>query len=89
MTAVAQVVHDAIAGDSNATQLNGSPVVNCTEETSCTISYTLQEPTGGLWDQQGVADLQLIEPTRQVWKALFYRFAVRERHNHRERAGYL
>ena len=69
--AVAQVVHDAIAGEHAATPLNGSPVVDCTGERNCTIAYTVQQPMGGLWDKEGVADLQLVEPTRQIWKALF------------------
>jgi hypothetical protein len=66
--AVLQVVHDAITGDQDATPLNGSPVVDCTGERNCTIAYTVQQPMGGLWDK---ADLQLVEPTRQIWKALF------------------
>jgi hypothetical protein len=65
---VAQVVHDAIAGDHSATPLNGSPVVDCTGERNCTIAYTVQQPMGGLWEK---ADPQLVEPTRQIWKALF------------------
>jgi hypothetical protein len=69
--AVAQVVHDAIAGDHDATPLNGSPVVDCTGERNCTIAYTVQQPMGGLWAKEGAADLQLVEPTRQIWKALF------------------
>ena len=72
--AVSRVVHDAIAGDHSATPLNGSPVVDCTGERNCTIAYTVQRPLGGPWDKEdkeGVADLQLVEPTRQIWKALF------------------
>jgi hypothetical protein len=69
--AVAQVVHDAIADDHDATPLNGTPVVDCTGERNCTIAYTVQQPRGGLGDKEGVADLQLVEPTRQIWKALF------------------
>jgi len=62
--AVAQVVHDAIAGDHDATPLNGSPVVDCTGEMTCTIAYTVQ----GFGAD---ADEKLVEPTRQMWKALF------------------
>lgn len=70
--AVAQVVHDAIAGDSDATKMDGSPVVNCTGETTCTIAYTVQEPARALWGSKDDAtDMQLIMPTRQMWKALF------------------
>jgi hypothetical protein len=68
--AVAQVVHDAIAGDHIATQLDGPPKVNCTGETTCTITYTVQQTAGGLWGERAL-DQQLIEPTRQIWKALF------------------
>ena len=69
--AVAQVVHDAIAGDHDAAPLNGSPMVDCTGERNCTIAYTVQQPMRGLRDKEGVADLQLVKPTRQIWKALF------------------
>jgi hypothetical protein len=70
--AVAQVVHDAIAGDSTATKMDGSPVVNCTGETTCTIAYRVQEPAGALWgSKDDAADMQLVMPTRQMWKALF------------------
>jgi len=62
--AVAQVVHDAIAGDTWRTQMDGSPTVDCSGQTSCTISYTVKQPTSG-------NDLDLIEPTRQMWKAFF------------------
>ena len=70
--AVAQVVHDAVAGDSNATKMDGSPVVNCTGETTSTISYTLKESAGALWgSSEDAADSQLLLPTRQMWKAMF------------------
>jgi hypothetical protein len=70
--AVAKVVRDAIAGDLHATPLNGSPVVNCTGETTCTIGYTVQAPTGALIETHVYAeDQQVILPTRQMWKALF------------------
>ena len=72
--AVAQAVHDAIAGAAFADKLDGSPVVNCSGRTTCTISYTVKEPVGvaALADkEEGTVDLKLVEPTRQVWKALF------------------
>jgi hypothetical protein len=71
--AVAQVVRDAIAGGTyRATPLNGSPVVNCTGETTCTISYTLQAPNNALVNTHVYAeDEQIILPTRQMWKAMF------------------
>jgi hypothetical protein len=62
--AVAQVVHDAIAGDLHAKPMSGSPTVNCTTETTCDIDYTVR---GSPSDP----DSQLIEPTRQMWKGLF------------------
>jgi hypothetical protein len=63
--AVAVVVHDAIAGDRDAAKLSGSPVVDCTGETTCTIAYTVQKSAG--YD----SDRELLYPTRQIWKALF------------------
>src|SRR6516165_4954570 len=70
--AVAQVVRDAIAGYSGATPMDGSPVVNCTAETTCTISYTLKESAGSLWgSSDDAADRQVLLPTRQIWKAMF------------------
>lgn len=63
--AVAKVVHDALAGDSLAAQLKGSPVVSCDGETTCTIAYTVRKSAG--LD----SDTDLLYPTRQVWKALF------------------
>jgi len=68
--AVAKVTQDAIAGVQLATQMDGSPQVNCTGETACTIAYKVQETAGGLWGDRAL-DQQLIEPTRQIWKALF------------------
>jgi hypothetical protein len=71
--AVAQVVHDAIAGDVGAAPINGSPVVNCMGETTCTIAYTVREfgesVLGKSKDES--TDMQLFLPTRQMWKALF------------------
>jgi len=63
--AVAKVVHDAIDGDRDAAKLSGSPEVNCTGETTCTIAYTVQKSTGFN------SDTDLLYPTRQIWKALF------------------
>jgi hypothetical protein len=72
--AIAQAVHDAIAGAAFADKLDGSPAVNCSGRTTCTISYTVKEPVGAaaLVDkEEGGVDVKLVEPTRQVWKALF------------------
>jgi hypothetical protein len=70
--AVAKVVRDVIAGTIGATPLDGSPTVNCTGETNCTIAYTLQEPAGALvGGEVDAADFQVTLPTRQMWKTLF------------------
>jgi hypothetical protein len=63
--AVAKVVRDALAGDSKAAQLSGSPTVSCNGETTCTIAYTVQKSAGV------DSDTDLLYPTRQIWKALF------------------
>ncbi len=48
--------------------IDGTPVVNCTGETHCTIAYAIQYAVGGSlnWDDQ-----EMIRPTRQIWKTLF------------------
>ncbi len=69
--AVAQLVRDAVAGDRWAAQLEGSPDVNCTGRTSCTIRYTVQEAIGAIFHKEHVADEQLVIPTAQMWKAMF------------------
>jgi hypothetical protein len=62
---VATVVHDAIAGDRDAAQLSGSPLVKCGGYENCTITYTVQKSAGLN------SDTDLLYPTRQIWKALF------------------
>lgn len=69
--AVAQLVRDALGGDRWAAQLEGSPEVNCTGRTSCTIRYTVQEAIGAIFHKEHVADEQLVVPTAQMWKAMF------------------
>jgi hypothetical protein len=68
--AVAKLIQDTVAGAQFATNIDGSPEVNCTGETACTIAYKVQKTAGGLWGDTAL-DHQLIEPTRQIWKALF------------------
>ncbi len=63
--AVAHVVQQALTRTSFATQEDGPPTVDCLGETRCTIAYTVQEPVG--W----INDVELMLPTRQVWKAMF------------------
>ncbi len=43
----------------------GRPTVDCVGETRCKIAYTVQEPVGFM------NDVELILPTRQIWKAIF------------------
>ena len=69
--AVAQVVRDAVAGDRWAAPIEGSPLVNCTGQARCTISYTVQEATSTIFHKEHAADMQLISPTAPMWKALF------------------
>ncbi len=69
--AVAQLVRDAVAADRWAAQLEGSPNVNCTGRTSCTIGYTVQEAIGAIFHKEHAADEQLVVPTAQMWKAMF------------------
>jgi hypothetical protein len=68
---VAQLVQEAVGGNRFATQIEGSPIVTCTGRTTCTISYTVQEPAGTVFHKESAADDQLFLPTAQMWKALF------------------
>lgn len=63
-SAVASLVSGAINKTSGSPGLHGSPQVNCTGEASCNVTYTVK-------DFAPFADLELIAPTRQIWKALF------------------
>jgi hypothetical protein len=68
---VAQLVQEAVGGDRFATPIEGSPIVTCTGRTTCTISYTVQEPNGTVFHKEHAADQELFLPTAQMWKALF------------------
>jgi hypothetical protein len=68
---VAQLVQEAVGGNRFATQIEGSPTVTCTGRATCTISYTVQEPSGTVFHKESAADDQLFLPTAQMWKALF------------------
>jgi hypothetical protein len=68
---VAQLVQAAVGGNRVATQIEGAPSVTCTGRTTCTISYTVQEPNGTVFHKETAADDQLFLPTAQMWKALF------------------
>jgi hypothetical protein len=68
---VAQLVQEAVRGDRLATPIEGSPIVTCTGRTSCTIDYTVEEPSGTVFHKENAADQQLFLPTAQMWKALF------------------
>jgi hypothetical protein len=67
--AIVRVVHDVMDGES--IELDGSPMVNCSGRTTCTISYTIKLEKGWLASALVDPDRQVIEPTRQIWKALF------------------
>lgn len=60
-----QTVQAAITSDSTATKLDGVPGATCTDEIRCNITYTVQEPVDSDYD------LELVLPTRQIWKTLF------------------
>jgi DNA-binding beta-propeller fold protein YncE len=63
--AVAHVVQQALTRTTYATHEDGTPTVDCSHQTRCTIAYTVQEPVGFL------NEVELILPTRQIWKAMF------------------
>lgn len=66
--AVAKLTQQAVDADSVATKLDGPASANCDSQKTCTISYTIEEPIAGASSK---ADTEMIEPTRQIWKALF------------------
>jgi hypothetical protein len=66
--AVAKLAQQAVDADSVATKLDGPASANCDSQKTCTISYAIEEPIRGA---SGKADTEMIEPTRQIWKALF------------------
>jgi hypothetical protein len=61
---VSTLVTEAINKEGSSPGLAGSPNVNCSSS-ACTISYVVKEPTGISFDGE------LMQPTRQIWKALF------------------
>jgi serine/threonine-protein kinase len=63
--AVAHVVQQALTHTTFATHEDGTPTVDCSRKTRCTIAYTVQEPVGFL------NEVEVILPTRQIWKAMF------------------
>lgn len=64
-SAVSHVVTGVINSEEDSPGINGQPTVNCVGDSSCTIGYTVKQPAGIS------AALELIDPTRQIWKALF------------------
>jgi hypothetical protein len=66
--AVAKVVEQVIAADKEARQLDGPISVHCDNAKSCQIAYAIGEPLGGT---SGMDDVEMIEPTRQIWETLF------------------
>jgi hypothetical protein len=65
---VAKVVDQAIAADKEARQLDGAISAHCDAAKTCQIAYTIGDPLGGT---SGMDDVEMIEPTRQIWKTLF------------------
>jgi hypothetical protein len=70
-SAVARLVQESVEGDRLAAPIEGPPLVTCTGRTTCTISYTVREPSGTVFQKEIAADEQLFLPTAQMWKALF------------------
>jgi hypothetical protein len=66
--AVAKMVEQVIAADTEARQLDGPVSAHCDKTKTCHIAYTIGEPLGGT---SGLDDVEMIEPTRQIWKTLF------------------
>jgi hypothetical protein len=70
-TAVTQLVQEVVGGDRFAAPIEGSPIVTCTGRATCTISYTVREPSGTVFQKEIAADEQLFLPTAPMWQALF------------------
>ncbi|MCV7174800.1 hypothetical protein [Mycolicibacterium sphagni] len=65
-SAVTQTVSDVLNHTGSSAKPTGTPDAICTDDGGkCTISYTVAEVTG--IDN----DIELIQPTRQIWKTLF------------------
>ncbi len=62
---VAHATEEAVNHTGGGTSLAAFPTVRCSGETSCNIKYNVQEPFGLN------TGAELIEPTRQLWKAMF------------------
>ena len=62
--AVSAVVTQAVNHTASSPGLNGSPIVDCSGESSCYITYTVKKRAGIN------NDIELLG-TRQIWKALF------------------
>jgi hypothetical protein len=62
--AVSAVVTQAVNHTASFPGLNGSPIVDCTGESSCYITYTVKKRAGIN------NDIELLR-TQQIWKALF------------------
>ena len=63
--AVADVVNHALSRTSFAAHQDGSPTVDCSGSTTCAIAYRVKNWVGF------VKDIELLLPTRQMWKAMF------------------
>jgi hypothetical protein len=71
---VSTLVTEAINKEGSSPGLASPPQVNCSSS-ECTITYITKSPTGllrpPLGKEQSYFNKELIQPTRQIWKALF------------------
>lgn len=63
--AVVSLTTNVINNTENSPGLNGTPTANCQGRGHCQITYTVKKPSGIS------SDLELIQPTAQIWKGLF------------------
>jgi len=63
--AVVGLTTNVINNTEDSPGLNGTPTASCQGRGHCQIIYTVKEPSGIS------TDLELIQPTAQIWKGLF------------------
>jgi hypothetical protein len=66
--AVKDVVTQALAAGEYAARLDGAPTALCEGRINCQIAYTVKPTLGDGYSDVG---LNILDPTRQIWKALF------------------
>jgi hypothetical protein len=64
-SAVVSLTKNVIDNAGSSPGLQGTPQADCRGERHCRITYTVKQPTGIS------TDLELIQPTAQIWKGLF------------------